>query len=326
MNKILVMGGTEFISKAVVISLIKRGYCVDFVTRGLKRVDFDGYHQHFITDRKDKEALKNLLKDELYDYIFDVSAYTKEDVENLIEAVDRTRLKRYIFISSGAVYLSSDTYLKESDDRGFNENWKNYGYDKKLAEDYLLELYDKIGFPCVIFRPSYVYGEGNNLKRESFLFDRAEHSYPIVIPVSGATFVQFIHIQDLVKVLLATMNNLQLDGKAFNLTHPEIIEWPTLIKTIRQIVKKEFDLKGISQEKMDQLNISLASFFPFRDLTYLLDSHKLAAYRLPLPSITLKEGLTKTYEWYLAHNLLSDIIRSEEYEKVVAASKTIDDK
>ncbi|WYP27806.1 NAD-dependent epimerase/dehydratase family protein [Alkalihalobacillus sp. FSL W8-0930] len=325
MNKVLVMGGTEFISKALVVDLIKSGYSVDFVTRGHKKVDFHGFNKHLIADRKDKRALRNIFKDNVYNYIFDVSGYTKEDVENVVESVDQSCLKRYTFISSGAVYLSSETLLIETNDRGFNPNWKDYGYNKKKAEDYLSELYNKTGFPCVIFRPSYVYGEGNNLKRETFLFSRADRSIPIVIPLSGAAFVQFIHIHDVIKVLLATMDDVQVNGEAYNLTHPEEVDWLTLVKTVKQVVNKDFNVKGITKETMDHLNITLGSFFPFRDLTYLLDICKLSESGLPVPSISLEKGLARTYKWYLEQNHLIDTVFKKEYDKVIAASKTIDD-
>lgn len=93
MFTVLVMGGTEFVGKSVVKELIVRGFQVDFITRGLKVVNFDGYHEHIICDRHNQEMLKKYLMNKEYDYVIDVSAYTKEDVEMLLNSLNLTSLK-----------------------------------------------------------------------------------------------------------------------------------------------------------------------------------------------------------------------------------------
>ncbi|WP_276609472.1 hypothetical protein [Chengkuizengella sediminis] len=41
MNRVLVKGGTEFVGKPLVKGLISRGYIVDFLTRGNRKVDYE---------------------------------------------------------------------------------------------------------------------------------------------------------------------------------------------------------------------------------------------------------------------------------------------
>ena len=326
MNKVLVMGGTEFISRAILLKLIKKGYEVDFVTRGQREIDFDGYHKHLIADRKNKEQMKAIFKNKNYDYIFDVSAYTKEDVEILVDSLDTSSLKRYIFVSSGAVYKPTTELMKESDERGRNENWKEYGFNKKLAEDYLMNLYKETAFPYVTFRPSYIYGEGNNLKRESFLFSRAVKSLPIVIPVSGEAKVQFIHIKDVVQILLESMDNKLIVGEAFNLTDAEQVDWLTLVQTINEVAGTKVPVSGITEKGMSELNVTVGEFFPFRDITYVMDNSKLLEYGLPLPKILLKEGLEKAYKWCEESGIFDQYEESETYKKVIAFSQEISSK
>jgi nucleoside-diphosphate-sugar epimerase len=76
--RLLVLGGSEFVSEAVSKHLISKGYIVDILTRGIKSLSYDGYNKHIKCDRKDSNNMKIQLNEELYDYIFDISAYTED--------------------------------------------------------------------------------------------------------------------------------------------------------------------------------------------------------------------------------------------------------
>lgn len=59
LKKALVMGGTEFVGMAILKGLISKGYQVDFLTRGIKKVFIQGYNKHYICDRKNENEIKN---------------------------------------------------------------------------------------------------------------------------------------------------------------------------------------------------------------------------------------------------------------------------
>ena len=86
----LVMGGTEFVSSSVAKYLISKGYIVDIFTRGIRPVKYDGFRNHLKGNRNSIEELKLNLADKEYDYVFDISAYTKEDIEKLIKVLNKT--------------------------------------------------------------------------------------------------------------------------------------------------------------------------------------------------------------------------------------------
>ncbi len=131
--KVLVMGGTEFVSSSLAKHLISKGYTVDIFTRGIKEIKYEGIRKHLKGDRKLIEDLDRNLLGESYDYVFDISAYVKEDVKKLVKVLKRDNLKRYVFCSSGAVYVPSEDMIAEDFARGENYNWGAYGYDKKEA-------------------------------------------------------------------------------------------------------------------------------------------------------------------------------------------------
>lgn len=76
--KLLVLGGSEFVSEALSKYLISKGYSVDILTRGIKSLSYSGYNKHIKCDRKDINNMKSQLNDEAYDYVFDISAYTED--------------------------------------------------------------------------------------------------------------------------------------------------------------------------------------------------------------------------------------------------------
>lgn len=290
--KTLVMGGTEFVSGSLAKYLISKGYTVDIFTRGVKPIKYDGFRRHLKGDRKSEEELKAAISEERYDYVFDISAYTEEDVKKLTGVLNREKLKRYVFCSSGSVYVPSEDLVTEEFHKGENVNWGPYGLNKKKAEDYLFELFKNEKFPVTIFRPTYIYGEGNNLYREIYLFDRILQGLDVPIP-GGDKKNQFIHISDLVKIFENSVHVVKAEGQAYNVTYPETITWEHLVQTAMQVVGKEVNIvKVFSKEIYER------EYFPFRNVTYTLDTQKMLRDGLYMPKVDLYEGLRKAYEWY----------------------------
>ena len=87
MKSILVMGGTSFVSSSLAKHFIGQGYSVDILTRGLKLIDYDGFREQLICDRTLKNKVQEVLEGRKYEFIFDISAYTKADVEILLTSI-----------------------------------------------------------------------------------------------------------------------------------------------------------------------------------------------------------------------------------------------
>ncbi|WP_018248534.1 NAD-dependent epimerase/dehydratase family protein [Orenia marismortui] len=300
MKKVLVMGGTEFVSKSLAKYLISKAYEVDIFTRGKKKLDYSGVKNHLTGNRHSIKDLKDKLSDRKYNYIFDISAYTREDVESLIKIINKEELKRYVFCSSGAVYIPkpNQELISENYPRGTNPHWGEYGLAKAKAEDHLFKLYKEEKFPITIFRPTYIYGEENNLYREVYFFDRVLKGQPIPIPDIKKK-VQFIYIWDLVKSFEKGALSKASLGKAYNLTHPEKITWEGLINKIMEVTRKDVNLIKVDKEFRKQFNLVSKDFFPFRNINFILSTERLKEDEIYLPATSLEEGLRRSYLWYL---------------------------
>lgn len=289
---ILVMGGTEFVSRGVVEHFVNLGYTVDIFTRGIKKTTYAGYRHQYIGDRHHAKSLKQLMHYQ-YEYIIDISAYTKEDVKLLLDAVDTTKLKRYVFCSSGAVYSPNSGLIKESDERGENSNWRKYGLDKLEAENYLLEAFKTDKLPVTIFRPTYLYGPNNNLYRESYFFDMLSNARPIPLP-NSLNKTQFLHIHDLVLFVQSMLENDICIGQTYNVTHDHIYDFNQLIDVFEAVTKM-----GHHRILVDiSVYTTSRKYFPYRDVTYTLSTEKLKAHGLHVPQFDLYKGLEQTYKWY----------------------------
>jgi nucleoside-diphosphate-sugar epimerase len=296
MKSVLVLGGTGFVSGAIAMHLIEEGFKVDIFTKGDKKPTFSGFRKHIIGDRNSFDSLKQIAN-ESYDFVFDIIAQTKQEIEKLILSIDTSKLKKFVFCSSAAVYLPSDKELKEEDPKGFNSFWQSYGLNKLEAENFLFDLYEKKDFPTIIFRPVYIYGKGNNLYRENYIFERIEQNLLIPVPESNAR-IHFIHIDDLVKVFSSVLSS-NVIGQAFNLSFPEPVTFIEWINAIEKVMHKKARIKIIPKEKLNKLNINAREFFPFRDVSLLLNTEKLKTYDLFYPKISLDKGLTLTYNEFL---------------------------
>jgi len=290
MKSILIMGGTNFVSSSLAKYLIGQGYNVDILTRGVKQINYGGFKEHIVCNRKSKAEMQEVLKGKKYEFIFDISAYTKEDVEILLNTIDKSILKKYVFCSSGSVYVPSNDFIREDFQRGENYNWGEYGLNKKEAEDFIINC----GVTYAIFRPTYIYGENNNLYRETYFFDRISNEKEIPMPFGNDTRTQFIHIDDLVRVFESSMN-IKAGSKIYNVINPEFISWEEFIAKCGEVVGKDPIIKKIDTS---QVTFEPRSYFPFRDVTYTLDIRHLVEDELHIPVISLEKGLKQSYEWY----------------------------
>ena len=247
MANILVLGGSGFVSESLSKYLIRRGYSIDILTRGKKRIAFDGYENHILCDRNNLEEMKKALKDNKYSYVFDISGYEKNQIEILFNALgDLNSLEKYIFCSSASIYGNCTDLTTEETNVDLNSIWGDYSRNKIECENFIMEKVNEGSLKATIFRPTYIYGEGNTLPRESYFFDKIIKDEVIEIPDED-TNIQFIHIEDLVKNFECAMYN-KFDCRIYNLTHPMQYTFEEFINACAKAVEKPAKIKKQATE------------------------------------------------------------------------------
>lgn len=276
--KILVTGGTVFVSKYIAEYFANNGNDVYVLNRNTKP-----QLPNVKLIECDRKAINGRLKGLHFDTVIDVIAYTAEDIITLLDNLDS--FNNYVMISSSAVYPKTlKLPFKENDNCGINKFWGDYGTNKIAAENALFKRVPN----AYILRPPYLYGEYNNIYREAFVFDCAERNMPFYLPKDGSMPLQFFHVEDLCR-FIETLLEFKPTQKIYNVGNEPISikEW---VKICYAAVGKIPTFINVSSE------IEQRNYFPFYDYGYILDT--VAQNSIAPDLIPLTVGFERAYEWY----------------------------
>lgn len=279
MQKILITGGTTFVSKFTSQYFADRDYDVYVINRNSRE-----QNKHVNLINCDRLRLGNKLKGIHFDAVLDITAYTRDHVKSLIDALDS--FDDYIFISSSAVYPETNPQpFTEEQKCGKNSVWGDYGLNKLAAEEYLFKNVPN----AYILRPPYFYGIYENLYRELFVFDCAIKNRKFYIPGNGDMKLQFFNVKDLCRFIEILLEK-HPENKIFNLGNEKAV-------TIRDWVKLCYGAAGKKPEFVNvNEEINQRNYFCFYNYEYMLDVTKQC--KLMSDTVPLDKGLAEEFEWY----------------------------
>lgn len=282
MKKVLVTGGTVFVSRYVAEYYVRKNYDVYVLNRNTK-VQSEGV----TLIEADRKNLGNVLKDHHFDVVFDVTAYNANDVNSLLDGLGS--FDDYILISSSAVYPEySAQPFTENTPIGENKIWGKYGMGKVEAERALQARVPG----AYILRPPYLYGPMNNVYREAFVFDCAMKERKFYIPKDGELKLQFFHVKDLCRFMDILMER-HPEQKVYNVGNEDAV-------TIREWVEACYKVAGKRLEFVNVYrDIEQRNYFSFYAYDYYLDTSKQK--ELMPTTEDLVNGLREALEWYLSH-------------------------
>lgn len=282
MKKILVTGGTVFASRYIAEYYANVGEEVCVLNR-----NHHPQPEGTTLIEADRNHLGNVLKQHEFDVILDVTAYTGNDVSNLLEALGS--FKDYVLISSSAVYTESlPQPFTENQQTGKNKYWGAYGIGKIDAER---ELQKRVPH-AYILRPPYLYGPMNNIYREAFVFECADHGRRFYLPQKGGMQLQFFHIHDLCRCIDSILGRHPANH-IFNVGNAESI-------SVREWTDLCYRVAGRTAEYVEvHQDVSQREYFSFSDYEYRLDVSKQK--ELIENTVPLEDGLKESYLWYQKH-------------------------
>lgn len=295
--RVLVVGGSEFISLHLVRALVRNGHEVTVLNRGRspRQVPLDV--RTVVADRLDHAAVRRALAPERPDGLVDI-AYaptTGADVGALLDALDG-RVGHALFVSTGRVY-----------DHGlpipFDENtprtlyWGEYARNKIAGEDALFERHRARGLPVSIVRPTHVYGPMNTRNNETFFFDRLLRGRPVLVPGSGGWLRQFGHVDDLAEAMAGMLGQRAAFGQAYNVTGEEAITQVGLVELIADVIERPLTLVPCPPTLPDGTAVPFGQNLLY-DCHAVYTTTKLRAELGLRPRYTLGAGLAQTFEWY----------------------------
>ncbi|HYZ84991.1 MAG TPA: SDR family oxidoreductase [Bryobacteraceae bacterium] len=305
--KVLVIGGTLFIGKALVASLLKHDHEVTIVHRKPGH-EFGRRVHEIVCDRKDLNAFQAAIAgqrfDAVYDNVYDWQrATTADQVEGTAKLF--TGLQRYIFMSSVAAYGDGLNH-HEGDALAPDNHPDPYVRNKAMSERALFRLHQRYRFPVVTLRPPFIYGPGNPYYREAFFWDRMRDGRPIIIPGDGRRLMQFVYIKDLVQAAIAVLTEPHAIGHAFNIANPKPITQVELVELLAEACGKKPELIRIPRQFMLQSGghpmgpkLYFAVYYDLPPITEVVTKAQRVLHFQPTDFLT---GLKETYRWYLRHH------------------------
>lgn len=279
MKKVLVTGGTVFVSRYIAEYYVAKGDEVYVVNRNSRKQS-----KGVKLIQADRHNLGEALRDYCFDIVID-TAYNADDVEKLLDALGD--YKDYILISSSAVYPEYALQpFKEDTILGVNKYWGEYGTDKIEAEATLLKRNPN----AYIVRPPYLYGQMNNVYREAFVFDCALSGRKFYLPKDGEMKLQFFHVHDLCRFIDILLEK-KPEQRIYNVGNKEAVSIREWVEICYQVTGKNAEFINVYKD-VEQRN-----YFCFYDYEYYLDVSK--QYELMEDVKSLKDGLKESLEWYV---------------------------
>ena len=301
----LVLGGSVFVGKRLVVTLQSAGYDVTVLNRGKTPTVLPAGVEHLAADRTDMGAMRTTLGDREWDAVHDVSGFVMaaggSDIGGLIELLEG-RVGSYVFCSSIMAYDQSLAGIFPwTEDLPSNpEGTATYGGFKAVAEQLMLERYAATGFPASVVRPAAIYGPENNIyDMETPMFLRLLQSRPILVPHGGLVAGSYGHVDDLCELMVAMAQNPAARGEIFNVT-AEGLTSQRYVTTLAEIVGAEPDIVLIPDDILPIISQPVFShLFGVRHhaIASIDKAQRLLGFR---PRYDFTTGHQATYEWFRA--------------------------
>ena len=297
---VLIFGGTRFMGRYVLRALLDVGIDVTIANRGT-REENKGAH-NVICDRSQPGALEQ-FKDSKFYAVIDFSAYASDWVEQAGNFF-ASKISRYIFISTGAVYTSSQVFpITEDFPKGPPHPFAAYAAEKIRSESLLREFSSKGAFDTTALRLPFVMGPDNYEDRESFAFSRLLAKQPIFLANGGKSVHSFIYAGDVASAIVRILSlNRSKGSEEFNLAVPQATTSRGFVDLASEVCGIEPIVISYQPEEfqIDTINFDLKNVaFPFPENNAYLSSEKILQRLGFAPAYDLKSMLSEYYEWWM---------------------------
>jgi len=218
---------------------------------------------------------------------------------NVIDAAYRHKAKKCLFLGSSCIYpkFAAQPMKEEYLLTGALEETNEWYAVAKIAGIKMCQAYQKqYGFDAISLMPTNLYGPGDNFNLESshvlpalmrkFHEAKLNHDTSVSVWGTGKAKREFLHVDDLADAALFLLQNYD-DAGFINVGMGKDI-------SIGEVAVLVQDIVGFSG------NIEYDASKPDGTPLKMLDSSRLNALGWQ-PKIGLRDGLTSTYEWFLAH-------------------------
>ncbi|CAN5363085.1 hypothetical protein BH23GEM2_BH23GEM2_15830 [soil metagenome] len=246
----LILGGTGDIGHYAAVALLKAGHRVTVLNRGVTVDELPPDVERLKGDRTDPVVLHTALASRDFDLVLDTTTYTSDDARVTTELFTG-RTGRYVFISSGQVYLVREgarrPYREEDypgpviaappPDSPDHESWL-YGIGKRAAEDVFAVAWAARRFPVTTLRLPMVASERDRRGRVQAYIARLLDGGPLLVPDEPGLPLRHVYVRDVAALVGGLVNSSEGIGRAYNVSLGESMQLEGFIALLASLMER----------------------------------------------------------------------------------------
>ena len=321
MKKFIVTGGSGFIGSNLVKFLLKKNYYVINIDKlsysansyNLKDISKNKKYKFFRQDINNQATIYKILNRFKPDGIFNLAAETHVDrsidspknfltsnifgVYNLITALNKYLKKnkkkiKLIHISTDEVYGDLKKNIRSSENFPYNPS-SPYSASKASADHLIKSFVRTYKLPIIISNCCNNYGPNQFPEKliPKLIYNIINNKH-LPIYGKGKNSREWIHVQDHCEALLKIFFKGKI-GESYNVGSGANLRNIDIAKKLLKIAKgKALKIKA-------KVKIKYVKDRPGHDFRYALNSKKILKKLRWKTKISLNEGLSETFDWYL---------------------------
>ena len=303
--RVLVLGGTGVISRAIVNQLLEDNHEVIIYNRGNRELPFAGEIEQIHGDRLNRDVFESAMQKSNFDAVIDMICFNAEDAKSTIAAF-RDSAEQIVICSSIAAYKRPYKTVPtiESSEELWDDPVFTYAFDKAEMERYLHRVIQDENLPITIIRPSLTFGPGavniGVLRQNYGIIDRIRKNKPLVMFGDGSTSFSFTFVSDLARGFAGVLGKNETYGQAYHFTSEERTIWEDLYLELGRIVGKTPRIIHIPAELLYKAAPNLCGHLYF-EKTYagLFDNSKIKKAVPGLKTdLSLNAGMQIIVDWW----------------------------
>jgi 2'-hydroxyisoflavone reductase len=244
--RILILGGTRFLGRAITEAALGRGDIVTLFNRGKSSPGLYPGVETVIGDRTDGLSA---LDGREWDAVIDVACYDPAVARLAAEAL-ADRAGRYVLVSTVSVYASQGTTQAQLEDAPVGQLREgmafpeSYGPNKALCEQVVRDVY---GDRALVGRPGLIVGPLDPTDRFAYWPRRIARGGRVLAPGDPADRVQFIDVRDLAAWFADACH--AGTGGVYNLTGTPL-PFGRMLDLCKAAVHSDAELRWIPSERL----------------------------------------------------------------------------
>lgn len=211
-----------------------------------------------------------------------------EGTRKLAECAHRHGVRRFVYLSSIAVYGKAGGAINEIEIPAHTGD--EYG-DAKIDAEQICREYQKKGLPIAILRPTIVYGPHSSLWTEEVITKLAAGQWGMFGDLGNGK-CNLLYVDDLVRAILACMDDNRAIGQTFHISGPEVITWNEYFRRIQE----DLGLQELREYGKHRSSFHAAIMEPVRVAARYVRDHHMGAVKWLAERSRFSKRLIKSAE------------------------------